>query len=305
MRDLPRLGAAPEVPPAPGEPDAAAEPPGGSGGPFPGAVEPPGRGWPYGPAGDLARPGPPRTWRDRLDDVTASAPSPARVALAAGGLALAGLIGWRLLAPPPPPPEMTLPFADQALAPAGAGGPAARDGDGDPAAGPRGAPGPGAGAPAPGSAPGGGPAGETVIVHVAGAVAEPGVQRLPAGARVVDALEAAGGPLPEADLARVNLAAVLVDGQQVYVVRPGEIPPTPVPGAGAGGPAGGTPAAPVDVNRAPAALLEELPGVGPTTAAAIIAHREQHGPFASVDDLLEVRGIGEAKLEQLRGLVTV
>ena len=146
-------------------------------------------------------------------------------------------------------------------------------------------------------------------MHVAGAVATPGVRRLPAGARVIDGVDAAGGALPDADLARVNLAAPLVDGQQVYVPRQGEVPPVPLPGTGAAGGAGDDPGAtgagPVDVNRATADQLDELPGVGPATAEAIIAHREEHGPFASVDDLLDVRGIGEAKLEQLRELVTV
>ena len=108
----------------------------------------------------------------------------------------------------------------------------------------------------------------------------------------------------------MNLAAVLADGQQVVVLRPGEAPPTAAgaspPGPGAVDGAGGEGHdALVDINRASAAELEELPGVGPATAEAIIAHRDQHGPFASVDDLLDVRGIGEAKLEQLRDRATV
>lgn len=140
-----------------------------------------------------------------------------------------------------------------------------------------------------------------VVVHVAGAVASPGVHQLPPGARVIDAVEASGGLAPDADPGAVNLAAVLVDGSQVYVPRIGEVPPGPAPGADAGAGASG----PIDVNTADAALLETLPGVGPATAAAIIDHRERNGPFASVEGLLDVRGIGEAKLAALRDLVRV
>jgi competence protein ComEA len=209
-------------------------------------------------------------------------------------MAVVAFVGWRVLAPPPAPPELELPLAEPAAQGAG-------DADA-----PAGAPGaqqtavPG-GPDAPGGAGGdGGPAGPgatvsatEVVVHVVGAVAVPGVQRLPAGSRVIDAVEAAGGAAPDADLSRVNLAAFLADGQQVVVLRPGEAPPVADGGAV------------IDINRASAAELEELPGVGPATAEAIIAHREQNGPFASVDDLLDVRGIGEAKLEQLRDRATV
>ena len=140
-----------------------------------------------------------------------------------------------------------------------------------------------------------------VVVHVAGAVVAPGVHQLPAGSRVVDAVEASGGLTADADAGAVNLAAEVVDGSQVYVPRIGEVPPPPPPGAG------GTEveAGPVDLNTADVALLETLPGIGPATAAAIVDHRERHGPFASVEGLLEVRGIGEAKLAALRDLVRV
>ncbi len=139
-----------------------------------------------------------------------------------------------------------------------------------------------------------------VVVHVAGAVHAPGVQRLPAGSRVIDAVDAAGGLVPDADAGRVNLAAELADGTQVYVPTIGEVPPVPA-ASGAGETADG----PIDLNIADATVLETLPGVGPATSAAILDHRERNGPFVSVDGLLEVRGIGEAKLAQIRDLVRV
>ncbi len=140
-----------------------------------------------------------------------------------------------------------------------------------------------------------------VVVHVAGAVVRPGVQRLPAGSRVIDAVDAAGGLRADADAGRVNLAADLVDGTQVYVPAVGEVVPVVVASPGSTDQGGGV----IDLNTADASLLESLPGVGPATAAAIIDHRERNGPFASVEGLLEVRGIGEAKLAQLRDLVRV
>jgi competence protein ComEA len=147
------------------------------------------------------------------------------------------------------------------------------------------------------------PAG-SVVVHVAGAVEHPGVHLLRAGARVHDAIAAAGGPRPDADLDRLNLAAPVADGSQVYVVVAGAVG-SGVGGSPGDGDPGGTPAAggAVSLNAADAAALDALPGVGPSTAAAIIAHREANGPFGSVDDLLDVRGIGAAKLEGLRDLV--
>ncbi|HET6953611.1 MAG TPA: helix-hairpin-helix domain-containing protein [Acidimicrobiales bacterium] len=252
---------------------------------------------------DPPRGAPPRTWRDRLSDLTAGVElSPGRVAAGAVAVCLAAVVAWRLLAPPPAPPEMSLPFAEQsAAAPAPAATGVAGAATTAPPGGPATPPGPGAAAAA-----GGGAAGE-VVVHVVGAVVTPGVQRLPSGSRTVDAVDAAGGTVPEADLARLNLAAVLTDGQQVYVPRLGEVaPPVAAGGAAPGAPGGpATAAAPVDLNAATLAQLDELPGIGPTTAQAIIDHREQNGPFASVEELLDVRGIGDAKLEQLRDLVTV
>ncbi|MDZ7673896.1 MAG: helix-hairpin-helix domain-containing protein [Acidimicrobiales bacterium] len=141
-----------------------------------------------------------------------------------------------------------------------------------------------------------------VIVHVAGEVARPGVQELPAGSRVIDAVDAAGGVTADADAGRVNLAAELGDGVQVYIPAVGEAAP---PVAASGTEAGTAGDDLVDLNVAGGSQLEELPGVGPATAAAIIDHRERAGPFATVDDLLDVRGIGEAKLAALRDLVRV
>lgn len=142
----------------------------------------------------------------------------------------------------------------------------------------------------------------TLVVHVAGAVQSTGVYTLPSGSRVIDAVQAAGGLAVDANVDAVNLAAPLVDGQRVYVPRIGE--PAPVVVDGSVDP-GDAPSGPIDINSATAELLETLPGVGPATAAAIIGHRDQHGPFASVEELGDVPGIGPAKLDALRGLVTV
>lgn len=152
----------------------------------------------------------------------------------------------------------------------------------------------------------------TVVIHVAGAVARPGVVSLPAGARVVDAIDAAGGAVPEADLDRLNLAALLADGQRVLVARVGD-PPTPgdQPAGVSGGvtPAdpGAAPGAPVlvNLNTATQAQLETLPGIGPTLAQSIIAERDRRGGFTSVEQLRQVRGIGDKRFADLRDLVTV
>jgi competence protein ComEA len=151
----------------------------------------------------------------------------------------------------------------------------------------------------------GGPPAE-VVVHVAGAVAHPGVYRLPAGSRVADAVAAAGGALGSAASDAINLARVLTDGEQVYLPVMGEVPPGAV-GAPAGtiGHSGGPAAGPVDLNRASAADLETLPGIGPATAQKIIDDREKNGPFATVEDLMRVPGIGQKKLEALKEYVTV
>ncbi len=145
-----------------------------------------------------------------------------------------------------------------------------------------------------------------VVVHVVGEVARPGVVRVPEGARVVDAVLAAGGPLPGADIERVNLARVVADGEQVHVPEPDE-PLLPGTGAAAGGPGGGSPggAGPVNLNTADAATLDTLPGVGPVLAQRILDWRAEHGRFSTVDELGEVSGIGDKLLAQLTPKVTV
>ena len=139
----------------------------------------------------------------------------------------------------------------------------------------------------------------TVVVSVVGLVAEPGLVTLTSGSRVADAVEAAGGLLPEADPASVNLAAVVADGEQVAVGVPAA--------AGAAAPdataAGGSGA--VDLNTAGVAALDGLPGIGPVLAQRIVDHREREGPFRQVDDLLDVPGIGPAILDHLVDAVTV
>jgi competence protein ComEA len=139
-------------------------------------------------------------------------------------------------------------------------------------------------------------------VHVAGAVAAPGIYSLPHSAILDDALKAAGGPSPSANLDAVNLAGQLEDGQQVYV------PSIPEPTEAAsmdGTPAVGAASGLINLNAATAEELEHLPGIGPNLAQTIVTYRMAHGPFASVDDLLDVPGIGPAKLDQVRGLVTI
>ena len=146
--------------------------------------------------------------------------------------------------------------------------------------------------------------GAPLVIDVVGAVIHPGLLRLAPGSRVADAIAAAGGVSADADLAQVNQARTLADGEQVRVPRRGEVLPTTVgPRPGAKAPT--VPAQPVDLNAATAAELDALPGVGPSTAAAIVEWRTRHGRFRSVEDLLEVPGIGDAKLDRLRPFVRV
>jgi competence protein ComEA len=214
---------------------------------------------------------------------------------AAGGLValvVVAAVAWAAFTPGGgggPPVELTLPRADR-----GGGSGAAGAGDGGGAAGS----GSGSGAAAVSDA--------DVVVHVAGAVLRPGLYRLGGDPRVADALDAAGGPSGDADLDAVNLAAKVADGERVYLPRRGEVPPASVAAAGAGGGGGaGVVAGPIDLNTATVEQLEELPGVGPATAEAILDYRKEKGRFRSVDELLEVRGIGEAKLASIRSKVRV
>lgn len=142
-----------------------------------------------------------------------------------------------------------------------------------------------------------------LVVAVTGRVRHPGVVTLPAGARVIDALKAAGGPLPGADLALLNLARKVADGELVVVGVPGSVPAgSDASGTAAGGAPGGSP---IDLNAATPADLDTLPGVGPVLAQRILDWRTKHGRFVSVDQLADVPGIGESRLAQLRDLVRV
>ena len=134
--------------------------------------------------------------------------------------------------------------------------------------------------------------GGDVVVDVAGAVRRPGVYRLPAGARVVDAIARAGGPEGDAVLEAINRAARLADGQQVVVPKLG-------PGGGAAAAAGGEDG-PISLGSASVEQLEEIDGIGPVTAGKIVEYRDQHGGLASVDQLDQVSGIGPATMESLR-----
>ncbi len=159
-----------------------------------------------------------------------------------------------------------------------------------------------AGGPSTGAAAGAGGRSADVTVDVAGKVRRPGVATLPAGSRVVDALKRAGGTRGRVDLSTLNLARVLVDGEQILVGRP-----TQSGGAAAGAsaaapdPTGGL----VNLNTATSEQLDTLPGVGPVTAQKILEWRSSHGAFSSVDELLEVDGIGEKTLSDLAPHVTV
>jgi competence protein ComEA len=142
-----------------------------------------------------------------------------------------------------------------------------------------------------------------IIVDVAGWVRQPGVYEFVSGDRVIDAIDRAGGPRKDADLTTLNLAAPLMDGTQIVVPKPGSSTSGDPGSSGTGSTTGGTTL--ININSAGATELEGLPGVGPVTAAAIIDYRTQNGPFATVDDLIDVTGIGPSTLEQIRPFATV
>jgi competence protein ComEA len=159
-----------------------------------------------------------------------------------------------------------------------------------------------------------------ITVYVSGEVVKPGVYVLLATARIIDAVQAAGGATSAADLVVVNLAAPLVDAAQVFIPRIGSTPRTTLPrphaginlpvvggtgGAGSGSSSATTSLGIVDLNSATLRDLDSLPGVGPSTAQAIIDYRIANGPYATVDDLLNVRGIGPSKLAAMRTRVRV
>jgi competence protein ComEA len=144
-----------------------------------------------------------------------------------------------------------------------------------------------------------------MVVDVAGEVRRPGVYRMPAGARVDDAVRRAGGARRRADLSQINLAAKLEDGKQVLV--PARVPAAPAAPAGAStaGTAAAAPGVPLNLNTATLEQLDTLPGVGPATAQKILDYREQHSGFSSVEELGQVPGIGDIRLASLREAVRV
>ena len=140
---------------------------------------------------------------------------------------------------------------------------------------------------------------ERLVVHMSGEVIAPGIYRLPVGARIDDALKAAGGPTGEGDIHRLNLAARLADGQQIVV--PKRVDPVLAALTRSASPTPGK----VNLNVAGVAELDQLPGVGPVTAQRIVAYREQHGPFISVEQLREKKLVNAATFEKIKDLVSV
>ena len=214
-------------------------------------------------------------------------------------VAFVGVAGWWLVQTPPPPPEASLSFASTTVATSATIGVSAASTNVTP---------------------------QIIYVHVAGSVKNPGVYRLKYGSRINDGIVAAGGATSAANLDVINLATVLNEGEQIYVPKRGEKPhvitnrpqlsgPGGATGglAGVGGATGGATSGATDaggannstvpqiinINLASVVELEQLPGVGPTTAKAIVAYREKNGAFLKVEDLLKVRGIGPAKLSEI------
>jgi competence protein ComEA len=228
------------------------------------------------------------------EDVSAPLPAartavdrPVALAVAALAVLLVAVIGWLALRPAPsaqavaPRPVSAPPLPVLSPAPSVPGSPV----------GPAGA---------------SGAAG--MSVYVVGQVRRPGVVTVPVGARVVDAVTAAGGVTGRADLTAVNLARKVADGEQVVVPKPGQVvAAAPGPGAAGAGGAGAGPStgAPVSLNTGTEADFDGLPGVGPVIAGRIVAWRTANGRFATVEDLAQVQGIGDATMARLRPLVTV
>ncbi len=246
------------------------------------------------------------------------APSPRVATLIAAFMLVSGLlvVGWQVFAAPPTPPPDGVLSGDAtgktdsktgSSAGPGAALAAAEGKSGSTATGKDGA------SPSPGAAPHlflPGANGAEVVVHVAGAVSRPGVVHLADPSRVADALEAAGGAFPEADLGTLNLARPLTDGEMIYVVRPGETPPPSAGGNTGSAPGSGTKSAgndgeKVNLNTADLGALQTLSGIGPALAQRILDYRESNGRFTSVDQLDEVSGIGPALMERLRDHVCV
>ena len=206
-------------------------------------------------------------------------------------VAFVGVAGWWLVQVPPPPPEASLSFASTTVAANATGVASTSSINTTP---------------------------QIITVHVAGAVKNPGVYRLKYGSRINDGLVAAGGATSAANLDVINLATVLNEGEQIYVPKRGEKPHVitnrPQAGvsggvggvsgggggaAGAGGATNSATSQQININLASVVELEQLPGVGPATAKAIVAYREKFGAFLKVEDLLKVRGIGPAKLSEI------
>lgn len=223
-------------------------------------------------------------------------PLPVVVGAVALVLGAGGWWLWQQVAAPTPATIVGAPVVEVSGAPApvsGAGAPGASRGSADPSD------------PPAGPAAGGEPApSASATVHVAGAVGSPGIVVVAPGARVVDAVAAAGGLSDAADVAGVNLARPVADGEMIIVPTPGQAAPALADG-GAPGPDAATAPGRVDLNRASPAELEGLPGIGPVLAERIAQWRADTGPFASVDDLTAVPGIGPSILEGLRDTATV